>query len=506
MAHSAKFTKHVFISYAHIDNQPLTPEQKGWVSRFHASLEAMLATRMGRQPKIWRDQKLSGNDVFADEILAQFPETALLISVLTPRYVDSDWCTREVREFCKIAHQAQGVVVGNKSRVIKVIKTPVDSEGALSQITKGSLGYEFFIVDEQQTPFELDPAYGPDLAYKYNLKLAKLAWDISQQIRSLEAAVPDEQAAEQAAGQPAPQRSIYLAECSWDQREAREALEAELRVHGYSILPDRQLPRDEDSYVVEVKRLLDQCELSIHLVGSMYGAVPDGPTQKSIVELQNEIAAARSRSAGLRRVIWLREGTSSQHPDQQQFIGLLHESADAQFGADLLTGDFETLKGAVHTMLAPAGAPAPVEDATPDDGTKRVYLICDERDRKATIPLRRFLKARGLDVQLPVFQGAAAVVRRENQELMRLCNAAIVFYGAGDEAWKRSVDSELRKARSYRAAQPDVPIYTYLAEPATDHKTDLIDVGEANLINGLGAVSDADLEPLMKPLQEAVDR
>ena len=110
MAAPPTFEKHLFISYAHIDNQPLTPDQEGWVSRFHESLEAMLSMRLGRQAEIWRDRKLSGNDVFADEILAQFPKTALLISVLTPRYVESDWCTREVREFCAVAERSCGVV------------------------------------------------------------------------------------------------------------------------------------------------------------------------------------------------------------------------------------------------------------------------------------------------------------------------------------------------------------------------------------------------------------
>ena len=33
-----KFEKHVFISYAHIDNMPLLPEQQGWVSMFHMVL------------------------------------------------------------------------------------------------------------------------------------------------------------------------------------------------------------------------------------------------------------------------------------------------------------------------------------------------------------------------------------------------------------------------------------------------------------------------------------
>ena len=42
--------------------------------------------------------------------------------------------------------------------------------------------------------------------------------------------------------------------------------------------------------------------LSVHLVGSTYGAVQDCPNDKSIVVLQNELAMKRSREAGLRRI------------------------------------------------------------------------------------------------------------------------------------------------------------------------------------------------------------
>src|SRR5262249_20705168 len=133
--------------YAHIDNQPLSAEQQGWVSRFHASLDAMLSMRMGRQANIWRDDKLSGNDVFADEIVSQFPKVAVLVSILTPRYVESEWCTREVRQFCPPAERDATLVVDNKSRVIKVIKTPVDSEDTLPPLMKQVLGYPFFTMD-----------------------------------------------------------------------------------------------------------------------------------------------------------------------------------------------------------------------------------------------------------------------------------------------------------------------------------------------------------------------
>ena len=88
-----KFDKQIFISYAHIDNQPLSPEQQGWITRFHQTLQGLLDMRLGRDAAIWRDDKLSGNDVFADEIVQQFKDVALFISILTPRYINSDWCT-----------------------------------------------------------------------------------------------------------------------------------------------------------------------------------------------------------------------------------------------------------------------------------------------------------------------------------------------------------------------------------------------------------------------------
>ncbi len=180
------FEKQVFISYAHIDNEPLSEKQLGWITRFHVSLSAMLSMRIGRKAEIWRDNKLSGNDIFADEILQQFPQTALLISVVTPRYVESEWCTREAREFCRTADLTGGVVVDNKSRVLKVVKIPGGDENPLPEPMKLALGYPFYVFDDQQTPLELDPAYGEEFTQKYNLKMAKLAFDIAQLIKKIE--------------------------------------------------------------------------------------------------------------------------------------------------------------------------------------------------------------------------------------------------------------------------------------------------------------------------------
>jgi hypothetical protein len=499
----AHFRKDLFISYAHIDNQPLSPAEKGWVSRFHASLDALLSMRLGQTAKIWRDDKLQGNDAFANEIIDQFAHTAVLVSVLTPRYLNSEWCTREAHEFCERAKQNGGVVIDNKARVFKVMKTPVDTQEVLPSAIKDVLGYEFFSL-EDGTPLELDPAYGEKFAQDYNRKIGKLAWDISQLLKRL--AIDDDVNGKHADSHTPPKATIYLAECSYDRKEAREILESDLRCHGYTVLPDQQLPREEADYIATVERLLARSQLAIHLVGTGYGAVPDGPGQKSVVVLQNELAVGKSKHSGLPRVIWLPEGTASGQAAQQAFIEALHQDAEVQLGADLITGDIEALKASIHITLKKLEQPEiklPEKLTAAADKTKLIYLICNEKDRKATVPVRKYLREQGYEVSLPAFEGDATAVREAHRQLMSNCDAVILFYGTGSEAWKRTIDNELKKMPGYRDGKPIFANFTYLAEPKTADKEDLIDMDEPNLINGIDAFSTLGMDAFMRAMQAA---
>ena len=77
--------------------------------------------------------------------------------------------------------------------------------------------------------------------------------------------------------------------------------------------------------------------------------------------LQNELAIQHARNSGLQRVIWLADGTESQSSRQQAFIEALPRDAEVQFGADLVTGDLEKLRSAIHAMLKKLETPAPAK-------------------------------------------------------------------------------------------------------------------------------------------------
>ncbi len=168
----------VFISYAHIDNRTLSKERTGWIALLHQALKMRLGQLMGEEPSIWRDPKLQGNDRFDDEIAGMVTKAATMVSVLTPRYLKSDWCRKEVSTFISTAEKSEGLFLNNKSRIFKVVKTPTPIEDLPAEL-QPLLGYEFFEIDtETQRPSEFNPVYNPKIEPDYMAKMDDLAYDI----------------------------------------------------------------------------------------------------------------------------------------------------------------------------------------------------------------------------------------------------------------------------------------------------------------------------------------
>ncbi len=480
------FENHAFVSYAHTDNVKAPDDDMGWVTSFTEYLNVSLTLGLGKSAQIWRDDKLQGNDEFGPEIEQQFPNTAVLVAIVSKRYLESEWCKKEVDEFCTVANQHQGLSVGNKTRVFRVLMRSIDYDQlkAFNDLQDSALVYPFYTeisVDNQgkggRREIRLDPRYGKGEEFRLNIEL--LADEIVSMIETLE-----ESAQESIADVTADNSTVYLAECAYDMRPERDRLVAELRKHGHKVLPEERLPELELEYIEAVAELLDQCQLSIHLVGSAYGSVPDGPSLKSTTILQNEVAVAKAKSSGLKRLIWSPTKAEPQSDDQQEFVTQLHRDADLQFGADLITSDIETLKSTMHAVLTTEEQP--VSDEVPQHSDPMILIICDKRDRKDTIPLRKHLQHQGYQVAILVFEAdSAEKMRTANEKLLRECDAVILWYGEGDEAWRATMRSDLRRARAIRGGRDLSASYTYLAGSLTDDKEEMVLMEEPNMINGL---------------------
>jgi TIR domain-containing protein/uncharacterized protein DUF4062 len=499
------FENDVFLSYAHIDEQVLAEGQKGWISSLHQALEVRLGQLLGKDPKIWRDPKLQGNDVFTDRLIENLPRVAVLVSILSPRYVKSEWCQRELNEFLKACETTGGGRLAHKLRVFKVVKTPVP----LEQHPPGLqlvLGYEFYTVEPQSgRPRELHAAAPPDAQRLYWEKLDDLAHDIADLLNALyreASGTPIPTAAE------APADTVYLAETSSDLKERRDSIKRELQAHGYAVLPDQPLPLVASEAAATVRAQLARCRLSIHIVGQNYGLVPEGATT-SIVALQHELAIERAASGDFVRLIWMPPGLSSKDERQQRFIEQLETDPRNDTGADLLKTSIEDFKSVLHVRLTPPAPPAPKPEPPPgraavptaqsDESLKRIYLICDQRDLDSTRGLEDLLFGQ-FEVILPVFDGDESRVRRDHEENLADCDAALVYYGAGNELWLRSKLRELQKIAGYGRTKPILGKAVYVALPDTPEKR-RFRTHDAIVINQGERLTPVALEPFLSRLR-----
>lgn len=495
-----EFDSDIFISYAHLDNETLEEGAAGWVSNLHRALEVRVAQLRGVKTGIWRDPKLQGNDFFDETIVEQLPRIGVLVSVLSPRYIKSEWCVRELEEFCRASERGGGIKIGDKARVFKVLKTPVPADQHPAEI-QPLLGYEFFRTDpETGRARELDRAFGEDAQRDFWLKLDDLAHDIADLLSRLEGE------AATAGGTPVGAEGpvVYLADTSIDLKEEHEAVKRLLASQNIAVLPNRALPLSAPELEAFVAEQLGRARLSIHLIGRNYGIVPEG-SEESVVAAQQRIAAERSRSAGLTHIAWLPAGLESGEPRQREFVERLRVDPAAQGGAELLEVSLEDLKAAITREVErlrqdAARAAAQDEAPAPGDGGPRVlYLICDQRDQEDVGPLQDHLFDRGLEVVLPVFEGDEADVREDHEESLRTCDAVMIFYGAGNELWLRRKLREIRKISGQGRAAAPPPVAILAAPPATPQKQRLR-TREATVIQQPEGLRPEELEPFLAGL------
>jgi hypothetical protein len=488
------FEYDVFISYTHLDNKPLSKDEEGWISRFHYSFNTRLAQLLGRVPKTWRDNKLQGNDEFSDEIIARLNKAKVLLTVISPRYLESQWCIRELQGFIEACESNIGARVGNKSRVFKVIKTHVPYDHHPNEL-RGLTGYEFCELDEKENIIEFNQEKGSE----YWKRLNEVAGDICKLIKEMDQ--PNKVKLQHL--ENSPEKTIYLAETTSDLRKERENIRSDLELQGYTILPDHPLLYQlEDGNIREmVLDYLKRCKLSIHLIGNKYGLVPEGE-ERSIIQLQEDLAAEQCKNDQLTRLIWMPPDLDKKTADERQkeYITGLQNDAARVPGTDLLKTTLEDFKTIIRDTLEKINKP-PVIKKSPGV-PMRVYLVCDRQDLESVKLLDDCLYDQGFEVMPTLFQGSETRRREYHKDCLCLCDALLIYYDNANEYWMQSMFNDWRKAPGYGRSKPVKGCAIFVRGKKTEHK-ERFRTREADVIKNYGPFSCEVLTPFISQLREA---
>jgi hypothetical protein len=477
----------LFISYSHIDNQPWGAGQRHWVSELHKELTTRLEQLLGRQVRVWRDDKIRGNDELTERILSELSHSIALVCVFSPRYLKSEWCIREFEEFCT-RRRVDGP--GARKDIFKVVKTPVDPTKQPAQV-KDLIGYDFFHETASGKVHEFHPS-STENNYESRQFWQKID-DLAQEIKP----VLESPAGSDGVASSSGRKTVYLAETTGDIKLARENIRRELGQRGYRVVPDRSLPSGAEDLLPLLAADLQEACLTVHPVGARYGFIPEG-LELSIVELQLQYATAKNGHS--HHVIWVPPDAGSPSEDKQKdFIKRLRSEYTEKAQTELLDQKpLEELKTRIVEKLEPP--PKPPVRSVPRG--LRVYLICEAADVPAAKPVEQYLRGLGFSVSLPLHEGSPEELGRDHRDTFVFCDAVLVYYGSARQAWLRQKQRDVWQAPGWGRTKDMRAQAVFVAAPNTSEQAAC--VGDDFLVLGGGAdFRPEDLEPFIAQLRSA---
>ncbi len=163
----------IFVSYAHVNNEPRPPVPQGWVSTFVEIMKSNLAEELGRadSARLWMDYELRGNDSVTPAIHAQLATARVLVLFLSTGYLESRWCMDELETFVARTR-------GQGGCIFPIYLSPVEQVPAPLQ---DLLKYQFWHKDERGQPRRLaDPQPYPAREPEYYQLHRDLARDLAR--------------------------------------------------------------------------------------------------------------------------------------------------------------------------------------------------------------------------------------------------------------------------------------------------------------------------------------
>lgn len=519
MAFAQQFENDIFISYAHADNRD--PLGDGWITLFHRCLEVRLQELTGvhkgpAAPSIWRDPKLAGNDEFGDLLVERAQRAALLVSVVSPTYVNQPWCEKEIKVFCEAAIKGLGLTVGpHKKRVIKVIKDVVERERH-PEALQTQLGFPFYRIDEAtKAPQPFTLLKGDENTASAKIVIDNLARAILDTLKAINEGIAGATpaAAPAVAAGPAPAAAtaaagptVYLAETHFSLDDVRQQVRNELSDRGCTVLPAGDLPvRHPKAFEDAVRQDLARCALSIHMVGPERGLMLPGSAEDTVA-LQDRFAAERA-PAGLFRLLWLPPelAVSEADPAQKAFVERLERAPLAAASAELVRAPLHQLVEQIHATLERQrrAAEAPPPRAADDHLLPVLYVISHPLDDALTQSLEEQLFGDGESCS--ILSSARDGSDEERADLHRKnmanCDAVLIVIGAASGAWKDAQLAEAIKAVQARGGRK-VPIRVYVGPPTAELRP--LRMAGVQQIDGRAGTATAALAELVTAARRAI--
>jgi hypothetical protein len=421
------FQYDLFISYAHLNDEPFKEGGVGWVTDFIRSLRKELEAQ-DRSFSMWFDPSLRTGEDFNLAIRKAISGSAVFLSILSPAYENSPYCKKEIAEFRARHHPAFGMVVGTFSRIQAVVLERLSIDLWPPELRTTA---PFYFYSETAVRFNKPSEADETKPYVQGLwKTRDSIFDTLKEMRRLKeqgTVVENSYPGQTTPEDPAP--AAYLADVSDDLFNKRENLIDALRqVRGFRVekLSEHTMP-------------LGPWNISIHMFGKYPGAPAPG---KQVHSSRLQLEAALGASPARRPLVWLArdlQPEAAETEPHRQFLTSLMDHA----GIEILRMSFEDLKDEIQKRVVPRASPLAKTVRRPY-GDPIVHIWHRDCKPEPLAPLKQRLIKNHCGIAVFPYSRDR---QQELQSKLAFCDGLMLSYTEESKSWAEDVMAEAFQMR-----------------------------------------------------------
>ncbi len=428
------FEYDIYISFAQEDNTVKTGNN-GWVDNFRRFLEMILSQLFSRSPSFLFYQ--TGEKPLASEI----EKAGIMIAIISPSYINSQNCLEDIHLFDENVKKHNDINLPFEKRVFKVLKTNVGTQEQPTKI-QGLLEYDFFDIDiENNTLIDLEDLFGELTEESYWTHLLDLAYDIYTTLLRIR----NQNENEIESNHPNFSKAVYIAETIPQLWTYRNIIKRELQRYGYQVFPDQMLPQNPLEMELAIRKYIEKCRISIHLLGGSYGQNVKG-LDISITDLQNKIATEHSSlqlalkednpENSFLRMVWLPPLLNEIEERQQLFLEKVKEEIELLESVEVLQIPLEDFKTIIKEELQKKDFIDQLNQYSSEEKKAlNLYLLYDKIDEEAVKGILELLNSKNIVVHVPRSQGNLKEVYNSHIENLINCDIVLIYANLVDSQW-----------------------------------------------------------------------
>lgn len=421
MVYIEGFENDIFISYCHRDN--ISPEnESGWVDHFHDQLEISLNRRSGgKKITLWRDKRLKGNTLFDDRIREKVLNSVLFLVLLSPNYLNSEYCRKELNLFyCQTRTTPYPISINGDLRILTILLRNIHHEKWPTQL-KGTTGFP--MNDQMEGSDELgDFLDHRDL--EYSKKMKDIICAIEKTLNSIRSNTTGE--VNEEPGEDI--RSVFIANTTDSLQLTRDLLIHDLNDKKFRILPPIPPPWDDLEHETTVEKAVGGACLSVHLLDRWPGRKINDLTDITYPLAQLEIGMRSSTQ----QFVWVPRNLRYEDIEDHEYAHFLQSLENGPRKKDefvFIRDEKTCLSQQVLDVISKVRREGEVVEGAP------ILLDTHPKDQHFAFKLAVYLSGKGCKVDFNQESTDPVVGLRNFEAALKYASDLIIIYGTVAPTW-----------------------------------------------------------------------